>query len=227
MIPPRVVVDEREKQSGVPDKLSKLNVRVYFSNLPIADYVINPEIAIERKSLSDFISSIYDGRLFIQASEISSAYRKPYLIVEGDVKEVRQLTRNINSYYGAITSVTLAYDLRIMHTASQDETAIAIAEMIKNSRARKIQGQAIRVAPKAKDLPQQQLYFVSSLPGVGSKLAKRLLTRFGTPRQIVKLTGSQLALVPRFGWKKAEKVIRMLDTKYIGQKDEPVQERLE
>ncbi len=51
MIPPRVVVDERERGSGVPEELSKLNVRVYYSRLPIADYVISPEIAAERKSL--------------------------------------------------------------------------------------------------------------------------------------------------------------------------------
>ena len=101
MIPPRVVVDERERQSGVPEALSKLNVRVYFSRLRVADYVISPEIAVERKALPDFVSSVYDGRLFVQASEISSSYRKPYLIVEGDIKELANLTRNVNSYYGA------------------------------------------------------------------------------------------------------------------------------
>ena len=68
MIPPRVVVDERERSCGVPEQLSKLNVRVYFSRLPIADYVISPEIAVERKALPDFVSSVYDGRLFVQAA---------------------------------------------------------------------------------------------------------------------------------------------------------------
>ena len=42
MIPSRVVADEREKASGVPEELSKLNVRVYFNRLPFADYVLNP-----------------------------------------------------------------------------------------------------------------------------------------------------------------------------------------
>ena len=35
----------------------------------------------------DFVSSVYDGRLFAQASALASSYRKPYIIVEGDVNQ--------------------------------------------------------------------------------------------------------------------------------------------
>ncbi len=226
MIPARVVVDERERQSGVPEKLAEANLRVYYSRLPVADYVISPEIAVERKALKDFVSSIYDGRLFTQAAEISTAYKKPYIIVEGDVKEVANLTQNINSYFGAIASVTLAYDLRLLHTATPEETALAIAALVRNSRARPAPPGSLMSAPKGKDLPQQQVYFVSSIPGVGVKLAKRLLARAGTPRRAIGFTEAQLAMVPGLGWKKAERVTRMLDTKYSVQSAEPVQERL-
>jgi DNA excision repair protein ERCC-4 len=212
MIPPRVVVDERERPSGVPEELSKLDVRVYFSRLRVADYVISPEIAVERKALPDFVSSVYDGRLFVQASELSSSYRKPYLIVEGDIKELNDLTKNVNSYYGAIASVTLAYDLRIIHTADRAQTASAIAALIQHSRARPLPPGSITAAPKGNDEPQQQLYLVSALPGVGVKLARRMLSRYGTPRKIMNLTESQLALVQGLGGKRAARIARMLDT---------------
>jgi DNA excision repair protein ERCC-4 len=215
LIPPRVVVDERERQSGVPELLSKLDVRVYFSRLPVADYVINPEIAVERKALSDFVSSVYDSRLFIQASEISSAFRKPYLIVEGDISQIGTMVKNVNSYYGAIASVTLAYDLRIFHTSSAGDTAAAIAALVKHSRARPVgQGVVTAAAPKGKGDQQQQLYLVSSLPGVGLKLARRILTRYGTPRKVMALTESQFAMVPGLGSKRAAKISRVLDALY-------------
>ena len=214
MILPRVIADERERQSGVPDRLSKLDVRVYYSRLAVGDYVVNPEIAAERKSIGDFVSSVYDGRLFAQASALSSSYRKPYIIVEGDVTQVSKLVRNLASYYGAIASVTLAYDLRLMHTANADETALAIAALVKNSRARPIPPGLIQPPPKSKDEAQQQLYFVSALPGVGMKLAKRMLGRYGTPRRVVSLTESQLALVPGVGAKRASRIAHVLDTKY-------------
>ena len=228
MIPPRVVVDERERASGVPDLISKLDVRVYFSRLPVGDYVISPEIAVERKSLGDFISSVYDGRLFVQASEISSAFRKPYLIVEGDVKEVSGLVKNLNSYYGALSSVTLAYDLRLIYTANQSETAIAVASLVKQSRARPLPLGVISPPPKSRDESQQQLYLISSLPGVGRKLAKRMLSRYGTPRKIMNLTESQFAMVPGLGEKRAAKLAHMLDALYAGRIDDPsrVQGRL-
>jgi DNA excision repair protein ERCC-4 len=219
MIPPRVVVDERERMSGVPDLISKLDVRVYFSRLPVGDYIISPEIAVERKSLSDLVSSVYDGRLFIQASEIASSFRKPYLVVEGDVREVSSLARNLSSYYGAIASVTLAYDLRLIHTASPGETAVAIAALVKQSRARPLPPGAVSPPPKGKDEPQQQLYLISSLPGVGLKLAKRMLSRFGTPRKIMNLTESQLSMVPGLGLKRAARLSHMLDAMYAGKGD--------
>lgn len=215
MIPPRVVVDERERQSGVPEALSKLNVRVYYSTLHVADYVLSPEIAVERKALRDFVSSIYDGRLFVQASNLSRSYRKPYLIVEGDIKELPELTKNLNSYYGAIASVTLAHDLRVMHTGDPAQTAAAIAGLARNSRTRSLPANTFTASPKASEEPQQQLYLVSALPGVGTKLAKRMLSRFGSPRKIMNLTESQLAMVQGLGPKRAARITHMLDAMHV------------
>ncbi len=220
MILPRVIVDERERQSGVPDRLSKLDVRVYYSRLAVGDYVVNPEIAAERKSISDFVSSVYDGRLFAQASALSSSYRKPYIIVEGDVTQVSSMVKNLASYYGAIASVTLAYDLRLMHTANADETALAVAALVKNSRAKPLPPGLVQPPPKSKDEAQQQLYFVSSLPGVGMKLAKRMLGRYGTPRRVASLTEAQFAMIPGVGAKRASKIAHVLDTKHAGWQEE-------
>jgi len=220
MILPRVVADERERASGVPDRLSKLEVRVYYSQLSVGDYVVNPEIAAERKSIGDFVSSVYDGRLFSQASSLASSFKKPYIIVEGDVNKVSGMVKNLASYYGAIASVTLAYDLRLMHTANPDETALAIAALVKNSRARPVPPGLLQAPPKSKDEAQQQLYFVSSLPGVGTKLAKRMLGRYGTPRRVMSLTEAQFAMIPGVGDKRASKIARVLDSKYSGWQQE-------
>ena len=150
MIPVRVVADERERASGVPEELSKLNVRVYFSKLSVGDYVLSPEVAVERKSIPDLISSVYDSRIFNQASRIASAFAKPYLLIEGDSKDVERLTRNLKSYYGAIASVTLAYGLRVLFTANKTETAVAISELLRNVRARPVPHQMSEAPPRSK-----------------------------------------------------------------------------
>ncbi|MBI3859017.1 MAG: multidrug MFS transporter [Thaumarchaeota archaeon] len=214
MIPARVVADEREKASGVPEELSKLNVRVYFSRLSVADYVLSPEIAVERKAVRDLVSSVYDSRLFYQAARLSSSYAKPYLLVEGDSREVEKLVKNLKSYYGAIANVTLAYGLRVLFTANPTETAIAIAELLSHARAKPLTRMPAETPPKAKAIAVQQVYAVSSMPGVGRKLAERLLAKYGTPRRIMSLTAGELAMTPGIGWKRAEKIKEMLDSKY-------------
>lgn len=227
MIPVRVVADEREKASGVPEELSKLNVRVYFSKLPVADYVINPEIAVERKSVRDLVSSIYDSRIFYQAARISAAYMKPFLLVEGDSKEVEGLAKNLKSFYGAIANVTIAYGLRILYTANPRETAIAISGLLNQARAKPLARLPSEIPPKAKSVPQQQLYLVSAMPGVGRKLAERLLSKYGTPRRVMSLSAGELALTAGIGWKRAEKIKDLMDTKYARYKEGSPQARLE
>jgi len=227
VIPTRVVADEREKASGVPEELSKLNVRVYFSRLPVADYVLTPELAVERKSVRDLVSSVYDSRLFYQAAKLSAAYAKPFLLVEGDSKEVEGLVKNLKSFYGAIANVTVAYGLRVLYTANSRETAIAIAELLNHARAKPLARMPSEVPPKAKSVPQQQLYLVSSMPGIGRKLAEKLLSKYGTPRRVMTLTAGELALTQGIGWKKAEKIKEMMDAKFTKYHQEGTQARLE
>ena len=227
MIPPRVVADERERASGVPDELAKLNVRVYFSRLPVADYVLNPEIAVERKSVRDLVSSVYDSRIFYQAAKISAAYSKPFLLVEGDSKEVESLAKNLKSFYGAIANVAMAYGLRVLYTANPKETAMAISELLSHSRAKPLARMPSELPPKAKSLPQQQLYLVSSLPGIGRRLAERLLSKYGSPRRVMGLTAGELALTQGIGWKRAEKIKGVLDARYSRYQEKGAQSRLE
>lgn len=227
MIPGRVVADEREKASGVPEELSKLNVRVYFSRLPVADYVLSPEVAVERKAVRDLVASVYDSRLFYQAARLSAAYARPYLLVEGDSTEVEKMAKNMKSFYGAIANVSMAYGLRLLYTANPRETAMAISELLNHVRARPLARMPSESPPKAKRVPQQQLYLVSSIPGVGRKLAERLLLKYGTPRRIMSLTAGEIALTKGIGWKRAEKIKDLLDTKYSNYHDAKAQTRLE
>ena len=227
MIPARVVADERERASGVPEELSKLNVRVYFSRLPVADYVLNPELAVERKSVRDLVSSVYDSRLFYQAAKLSAAYAKPFLLVEGDSKEVESLARNLKSFYGAIANVTLAYGLRVLYTANSRETATAIAELLSHARAKPLARMPSELPPKAKSVPQQQLYLVSAMPGIGRKLAEKLLSKYGTPRRVMGLTAGELAMTQGIGWKKAERIRNMMDATFSKHQQGAAQARLE
>src|SRR5260370_17437460 len=59
----RIIVDERERPSGVPDELRSLGAPIEYRVLDVADYVVG-SYAVERKSVRDFVSSLYVPRLF-------------------------------------------------------------------------------------------------------------------------------------------------------------------
>ncbi|MBO0887859.1 DEAD/DEAH box helicase, partial [Candidatus Bathyarchaeota archaeon] len=77
----RVIADERERPSGVPEELRSIGALVQYRVLDIADYLVG-EFAVERKSVRDFVSSLYSGRLFDQAHRLGEAYQTIFLVVE-------------------------------------------------------------------------------------------------------------------------------------------------
>jgi len=53
-----ILIDSREKDSGIPDLLKDKGTPILFENLEIGDLII------ERKTSKDFIASVFDGRIF-------------------------------------------------------------------------------------------------------------------------------------------------------------------
>jgi DNA excision repair protein ERCC-4 len=141
--------------------------------------------------------------------------------------EVKKLARNLKSYYGAIANITLAYGLRMLHTANKEETAIAIAELLSHARAKPVTQMTRQTPPRSKSLPQQQLYLVSALPGIGGKLAQKLLQKYGSPRRVMSLTAGELSMTSGIGWKRAEKIKELLDSRFAKYEGGQAQMRLE
>ena len=60
---PQVIVDMREFRSTLPSLLHASNLLVIPATLTVGDYILTPDICVERKSLSDLVSSFNSGRL--------------------------------------------------------------------------------------------------------------------------------------------------------------------
>ena len=59
----QVIVDMREFRSTLPSLLHASNLLVIPATLTIGDYILTPEICVERKSIPDLLSSFNSGRL--------------------------------------------------------------------------------------------------------------------------------------------------------------------
>lgn len=222
----RIVVDERERASGVPELLRKLNVHVEPRLLDVGDYIISSECAIERKDVHDFLSSLFSGRLFNQAYRLSSAYKLPVLIVEGDMRILFEQSSKPRAVWGALATLAFGYSLHVFFTTSPQQTAEFISTIAKHGRFARPRGPLFQKKPKVASVQGQQLSLVCNLPGVGTVLADRILRRFGSVRRLFSASVSELALVDGVGRVKADRIVKTLDATYHPTEKRPAQAHL-
>ena len=119
----RIVIDERERKSGIPKLLKAIGVNVELKTLPIGDYIVSPETVVERKSIHDLMSSIFDGRLFDQCNRLKDHFQFPIILLEGDVDEIESITENPLVFYGALSTVAIDFKIPIIPTPNASHTA--------------------------------------------------------------------------------------------------------
>jgi ERCC4-type nuclease len=302
-VPARIVVDERERKSGIPDLLRQAGAIIDFAQLNVGDYIVSPETAVERKTIQDLLNSIFDGRLFVQCSQLNEYYVKPVLIVEGNIVDLMDITEeegeeqerkqkvngelenvqennnkekvevkemdinnkgtskgkktevspgveikqqlaeesilldDVNSknnaiddtnfnqrsrtksliekiplIYDALAKVALDFRIPVIHTPSSDYTSQLLVVMVNKSLHNgRATGPLLKRIKKGNPEYIQQLSIISSLPGVGDKLAVRMLDKFQTPIRALNASSAELARISGFGTERAARVRRILD----------------
>jgi DNA excision repair protein ERCC-4 len=207
----RIIVDEREQKSGIPELLKSVGLNVEMKTLPIGDYIVAPETVVERKSIRDLMSSVFDGRLFDQCSRLKEHFAFPIILVEGNVDEIEDITDNPLIFYGALSTVAINFKIPIIPTPNATHTAKLLVSLCSRKDAPK--GPFLKKIKKSSDLQKQQLSVLCSLPGIGEKFAVRMLEKFGTPFKVFTATTIELAKVEGLGEARAKKIKKILESK--------------
>jgi DNA excision repair protein ERCC-4 len=80
----KIVIDMREFRSALPSILHARGFQIVPITLEVGDYVLSPELCVERKSISDLYGSFRSGRLHTQAMVMCRHYKNPILLIEFD-----------------------------------------------------------------------------------------------------------------------------------------------
>ena len=220
----RIVADERERKCGIPALLREAGLGLEVRTLPVGDYIVGPEAAVERKSVHDLVSSVFDGRLFDQCARLRANFALPLIAVEGNPDEVEAVAENPLVFYGAVSRVAIDYRIPIVPTPSASHTArllVALAARCAEARAGSAgagdappipSGPYVKKIKKRDDTEGQQLSALASLPGIGEKLAVRLLGRFGTPLAALNAPLADLAKVDGLGAARARRIRHVLES---------------
>ena len=187
----KIIADNHEKNSLVISELISRNIEVEFKHLLVADFLIG-EIAVERKTISDFISSMINKRLVRQLQEIKQ-YPKPLLIIEGtDNQELYSDSEkgiNSNAIRSFLLSIVLNFQVPIIYTKNYEDTANFLIVLAKKQEKNYI---SLRVRKKSLNKKEQLQYILEGFPGIGPANAKKLLKKYKTIKNIINTSQEEL-----------------------------------
>ena len=187
----KIIADYRERNCLVASELIHLGLEVEFKELKVADYLVK-NIAIERKTISDFISSMVNRHLINQLEELQQ-YENKLLIIEGiDEQELYSDDNpsgvNANSIRGFLLSILLKHKIPIIFTKNSEDTAKFISVLSK----RKERELSLNVSKKSLNKKERLQFILEGFPGIGPKAAKKLLEKFKTLKNVINASEEEL-----------------------------------
>ena len=211
-----VVVDQRELDSAIAKDLSTRDGLVTrLETLAVGDYVLSDRVAVERKSAADFVDSMLDAdrSMFEQVGELSRAYARPVMVVEG-TNLYGQRDIDPNAIRGALASLAVDFDVSVLRTESETDTTELLATIAKREQETRDREVSVHGEKTTKTRAEQQEYVVSAIADIGPVTARSLLEHFGTVEAVMTAPEADLLEVDGVGQVTAERIREVVGSEY-------------
>ena len=205
-------IDDREDNDRIELIKNEFNSNVEVKRLLAGDILIqqrtNPTIAIETKTLQDFISSCRNGQIRKEALNMKKIYPCSFIIIYNDGKWNKQYVKPLtdNEMYGNIVSLMWRYKVPVIMCANSTHFLKTIKAIIRtvNKGDEPIEQPIVR-----KKDSNPFINVLIGIDGVGTKMARTLLDIFKTPGGVFKASDNDLDNIPRLQ-KKSKEAIRRI-----------------
>jgi len=218
-----IIVDNRERGSGVTKQFESKDIELEYANLRTGSYMITDSVAVDRITVKEFAKMTSEKVLFRRLLEFKKAYAEPILLVEGD-NRVKNRAVSAGSLRGAVSFICCLNRIPIIYTANEAETAAMLYIMANQtqfglgfdvSAPEPEQPAAGDGQPAKPKTPKEvQSYIVQALPDIGPALAKSVMKMYGSLRTLFSATVGDLTKVEGIGPKKAKKIVDVFDLEY-------------
>ncbi len=223
LVPVDIIVDSREasKNQDIIEGLRKAKTKVAVSALSVGDYFLpasedKKPILVERKTVTDFLNSIRDNRIWEQLKIIKKAEEEedivPVILLEGYLGIVEKYTKwKLTSILRIIDEIVIDWNVRIIPSPNKKATIswlIAKAKSLGSAERKK--PPRLRVEKKPMDINTRILYVAEGI--VGPTLARRLLKKFKTIRNIANANITELMSIEGIGEKRAKEIYAIFNT---------------
>jgi Fanconi anemia group M protein len=189
-----------------------MDVDLRLEQLKVADFVLSNRVGVEFKTSEDFVNSIIDGRLLEQIKDLKNNFERPLVLIEGtDIYGIRNVHHN--AIRGMLATIAVSYGIPMLFSRNPEESA-SILSIIAKREQEQSKDFSLHAEKRGMSIKEMQEYVVSSLPGVGSGLAKPLLKHFGSVKNVINASKEELEKVEKIGPKTAEKIKDIIDREY-------------
>jgi ERCC4-related helicase/ERCC4-type nuclease len=211
-----IVADQRELDSHIARDLStREGVTTRLETLAVGDYVLSDRVAVERKSVEDFLDTLLgnDRSMFDQVGDAARHYARPVVILEGERLYER---RNVhpNAIRGALSSLAVDFGASVLQTRDADETADLLEVIARREQDRDDREVRVHGEKSSKTLAEQQEYVVSSVAEVGPVTARALLDHFGSVEAVMTADADELKKVDGVGDVTATQIREVVSEEY-------------
>nr|CAB3243315.1 DNA repair endonuclease XPF [Phallusia mammillata] len=204
-----VIVDMREFRSELPSLIHKRGMEIEPITLEVGDYILTPEICVERKSISDLIGSLNTGRLYTQCVAMTRHYKKPMLLIEFDANKAFSFQARgmaggakltLKELNQKLTLLLLHFPNLRLAWCSSPSAAAQLFHEIKASRKQPeaVVAAAIGTQDGDGESNNDEKYnsapydFLLRLPGINAKNCRRILHHVTDLRELSRLSIEQL-----------------------------------
>jgi ERCC4-type nuclease len=197
-VPIHVRIDTQEQRSGIPALLAAMpQVDIEVVPLRMGDYDVggDPRRVFERKTASDFLSSLAQGRLFAQLALLRKSRFAPILLLEGDPLRVGRSQMRPESIRGALSYIAAVMRVPILPSRGPSDSACLVYAAAKHCQ----DGHSAHGPSRGRrgaSLPERQMQIVLALPGIGPVTAHALCARFRSLHDLLGADAAQLSTVP-------------------------------
>lgn len=189
--------------------MKKKGLSYEIKKLPAGDYIIS-NLVIERKTFSDLVQSVMDGRLYRQLDKLYTEGKKTIFIIEGShpaqawkvlkyakpSADPEKMVRNI------LITIACVYEVSIIYSQSHEDTV----DILKEIKAKKTYYR-IHSPRQPKGLkPSEKI--LTLVDGIGSVTARRITKHLGF--KITKYTKPNLLSVKGIGISTTDRIIKFL-----------------
>ena len=206
-----ILVDDREDKERIKLLKNNFSTPIEVIRLEYGDIIIkdnNNVIAIETKTIQDFIGSCRNGQIKKEALNMKKMSPFSFIIIYDDGKWNKKYTRPLtnNEWYGNIVSLMQRYKVPVIICEDSTHFIKAIKAVIRTVGKNDEPITPPIVRPKNSN---EMINVLIGIPKVGAKMARVLLDTFKTPGGVFNATDEQLNSIPRLQTKSKEAIRRM------------------